>query len=182
MAARDSLTDTPLSRAGTADAAPAPQDEDPQDRQGLRKEDRRLRDLDASASELASQMQADVLEDDFDAAEVMPALQRWATESKVPADELRQAVIKRLNAEDSSVKAKDRRKLLAALDPTKTPSPAKTAKRPPKSFRTTHMVTTAVWVEESGSFEQREVDSEAALKAIADDIKALQAFRACVEG
>ena len=123
---REAAAQPPQAQAGTP-AAPASDQQVPlatpapgeQDRQGMREQDRRLRDLDASASELAGQMQADALEEDFDAADAMPALQRWAADSNVPADDLRQAVIKRLNAKDVGIKANDRRKLLAALDPTK---------------------------------------------------------------
>jgi hypothetical protein len=55
-------------------------------------------------------------------------------------------------------------------------------KRPPKSFRKTHMVETAVFVEESGKFETREVDADTALKALDEDIAEMTAFRKCITG
>ena len=55
-------------------------------------------------------------------------------------------------------------------------------KRPPKSFRKTHMVSTSVFVEESGKFETREVDADTALKALDEDIAEMTAFRRCITG
>jgi two-component system, chemotaxis family, sensor kinase CheA len=66
--------------------------------------------------------------------------------------------------------------------PTPRPAPAAPARRAPKSFRKSVKVTTQVFVEDSNTFEQREVDADSALTALAADIKALQAFRACIGG
>jgi hypothetical protein len=52
----------------------------------------------------------------------------------------------------------------------------------PKSFRKTHKVTTPVFMEETGTFAEQEVDADTALKALADDISALEAFRRCIAG
>jgi N12 class adenine-specific DNA methylase len=103
---------------------------EPQDRQGLRAEDRRLRDRDAAAAELAGQMQEDVRSEDFDPAEVLPALERFAAEAKQPADELRNEVLKRLRASDIPVD--QLRKLADALNPVKRAQAA--AKQPKKRF------------------------------------------------
>lgn len=55
-------------------------------------------------------------------------------------------------------------------------------KRPPKSFRKKVKVTTDAFVEESGKFEQRETDADAALTALDEDIAELEAFRRCITG
>ena len=55
-------------------------------------------------------------------------------------------------------------------------------KRPPKSFRKKHAVSTSVFVEEAGKFEQRETDADTALKALDDDIAEMTAFRKCLTG
>ena len=55
-------------------------------------------------------------------------------------------------------------------------------KRPPKSFRKKHIITTSAFVEESGKFEQREVDADAAMKALDEDISELAKFRKCIAG
>ena len=44
------------------------------------------------------------------------------------------------------------------------------------------MVTTSVYVEESGGFEPREVDADTAIKALDDDLAELAAFRKCIAG
>ncbi len=99
-------------------AEPEPADEP--DRNGLRAADRYARDLDSAAQELASQIFGDFNEADFDPAEVRPGLQAFAKDAGVPADELRQAVLKNLRASDMS-KA-NLRKVEKALDPTKAPA------------------------------------------------------------
>lgn len=102
--------------------APAPIEADPQDRQGLRESDRRARDIDAAAAELTGQIVNDLKSDDdgkadFDAAEVLPGLRLFAEQANVPAEDLRQAVLKRLARENYITKGQ-----LAlverALDPT----------------------------------------------------------------
>ena len=74
---------------------------------------------------------------------------------------------------------------LAGADPTDknslTVAEPKT-KRPPKSFRKKHIITTSAFVEESGKFEQREVDADAAMKALDEDISELAKFRKCIAG
>lgn len=74
----------------------------------------------------------------------------------------------------------------AAVEPAADQKPAAKApakpKKPPKSFRKTHKVTTQVFMEESGTFADQEIDAETALKALDSDIEALQAFRACIAG
>lgn len=64
---------------------------------------------------------------------------------------------------------------------TPAPKPDK-PKRPPKSFRTKQMVTTTVLVEETGKFEQREIDAESAMVALDADIAELEAFMKCLKG
>jgi hypothetical protein len=67
-----------------------------------------------------------------------------------------------------------------AAEPTP-PAEPKT-KRAPKSFRKKVMVSTDVFVEDSGKFEAREVDADTALKALDADISELQAFKRCIGG
>jgi hypothetical protein len=102
-------------------AAPAP-DPDAQDRQGLREEDRRARALAGAAEELTSQIQGDIAENDFAADEVMPGLRLFAEQAKLPADELREEVLKRIRK--SGMKRGDIKRVERALDPTKAPAPA----------------------------------------------------------
>nr|HPL78880.1 hypothetical protein [Burkholderiaceae bacterium] len=64
----------------------------------------------------------------------------------------------------------------AAEEPT---APAKPA---PKSFRKSVKVKTAVFMEETGTFADQEVDADTALKALDADIDALTAFRKCITG
>lgn len=68
-------------------------------------------------------------------------------------------------------------KLIAAKLPP-TPKP----KRPPKSFRKKVKVTTPVFVEETNSFEPREIDADAALSALDADVSELERFLACLKG
>ena len=56
------------------------------------------------------------------------------------------------------------------------------AKRAPKSFRQSHKVTTSVFMEDTGTFSQQEVDADTALTALAADIEALNALRNCIAG
>ena len=44
------------------------------------------------------------------------------------------------------------------------------------------MVSTDVFVEDSGKFEPREVDADTAIKALDADIAELAAFRKCIAG
>ena len=73
-----------------------------------------------------------------------------------------------------------------APEPAPAPATAPATAQPeapaPKSFRKRQMVTTAVFVEETGRFEQREVDADTALAALDEDIRELQALRACIGG
>jgi hypothetical protein len=63
------------------------------------------------------------------------------------------------------------------------PAPApEPAKRAPKSFRQSHKVTTSVFMEDTGTFSQQEVDADTALTALAADIEALNALRNCIAG
>jgi len=55
-------------------------------------------------------------------------------------------------------------------------------KRPPKSFRKKVTVTTDVYVEEAGRFEQRETDADTALKALDEDVAELERLRKCLGG
>jgi len=133
----------------TADAPPAPAaaapapitppadsgvKADEQDRQGLREEDRRLRKLNSNAEELLGQMVNDVTEDDFDPAEVLPSLERWARDVGLPVDDLRADVLRLLN-KDTIVSKADRKKLVDALNPTKAPALVKTDKAEMRPYR-----------------------------------------------
>lgn len=69
-----------------------------------------------------------------------------------------------------------------AAESAPTPAPPAAPKRPPKSFRKKVKVTTPVYVEETSSFEPREIDAEAAIKALNEDIAELERFRACLKG
>ena len=68
-----------------------------------------------------------------------------------------------------------------AASPASETAPPK-AKRPPKSFRKKVVVTTDVFVEESGRFEQRETDADSALKALDEDVAELERLRKCLGG
>ena len=107
----------PLYLVRKAPAESEPTDEP--DRNGLRAADRYARDLASAAQELASQIYGDFNEADFDPAEVLPGLQVFAKDAGVPADELRQAVLKNLRA--STMSRANLRKVEKALDPTKAP-------------------------------------------------------------
>lgn len=61
-------------------------------------------------------------------------------------------------------------------------APKPKPKRPPKSFRSKQMVTTTVLVEETGKFEQREIDAESAMVALDADINELENFIKCLRG
>ena len=101
---------------------PAPADPDAQDGRGLRESDRRARAVASASEELASQIQGDIAESDFDAAEVLPGLELFAKQSGVPADELRQEVLARIRK--SGLKPADLRRIERALDPTRKSTPA----------------------------------------------------------
>ena len=74
----------------------------------------------------------------------------------------------------------------AAPDPATTPAPAPApatkAKKPPKSFRKKVKVQTDVFVEESAQFDAREIDADAAITAIDEDLAELEEFRKCIAG
>lgn len=106
----------------TLDPAPAPADPDAQDSRSLRESDRRARAVASASEELASQIQGDIAESDFDAAEVLPGLALFAKQSGVPADELRQEVLARIRK--SGLKPADIRRIERALDPTRKSTPA----------------------------------------------------------
>ena len=99
-----------------------PADPDAQDGRGLRESDRRARAVASASEELASQIQGDIAESDFDAAEVLPGLELFAKQSGVPADELRQEVLARIRK--SGLKPADIRRIERALDPTRKSTPA----------------------------------------------------------
>lgn len=61
-------------------------------------------------------------------------------------------------------------------------APGLGAPKVPKSFRKTHMVTTPVFVEDTGRIETREISADEATKAIETDISELQAFIRCIKG
>lgn len=79
----------------------------------------------------------------------------------------------------------------AAPEPVATEAPrAKPAPKPeqppakpaPKSFRKSVKVKTAVFMEETGTFAQQEIDADTAIKALDDDLAELAAFRKCIAG
>jgi hypothetical protein len=90
-----------------------------QDRNGLTAQDRAAGALGSAASELSSQIQGDIAENDFDPDEVMPGLRMFAEQAKVPADDLRQEVLKRLRA--SGMKRGDLKRVERAMDPATPP-------------------------------------------------------------
>lgn len=79
----------------------AKQRAEPQDRQGLRAEDRRMRDVDSAAAELAGQIQEESAETDFDPKELGPVVARWAKEAGVTEGELRAATIEKIKTAPS---------------------------------------------------------------------------------
>ena len=100
-----------------------------QDRHGLTAQDRYLRDRDSAAGDLSGQFVDAVRESDFDPKELKPALEAWAKQAGVAADDLRAAVLDKLKNTDA--KAAEIAKIKAALDPTKTPSKAPASKGKP---------------------------------------------------
>ena len=99
-------------------------DSDPQDRNGLRAEDRRLRAIDAAAEELAGQLANDMLDGQYatpsDRADIAKGLKLVADDAKVPVDDLREAVLKRIKA-DERLSKRQTKQIVDALNPTKTP-------------------------------------------------------------
>lgn len=69
-----------------------------------------------------------------------------------------------------------------APKPEEAPPPAATRTLPPKSFRKQQTVTTNAYDADLRRFVQHETDADSALVALNDDIKAIEAFRACVAG
>jgi hypothetical protein len=96
-------------------AAPPADPRGPQDRNGLRAEDRLMGNVRAAGAELSGQIMAEAGQDDFVAAELPGVVQRWAAEVKVPADDLREDVVRRLREGD---KFKGRAEAIKALQPT----------------------------------------------------------------
>jgi hypothetical protein len=117
-----------------------------QDRNGLTAQDRAAGALGSAASELSSQIQGDIAENDFDPDEVMPGLRLFAEQAKVPADELRQEVLKRLRA--SGMKRGDLKRVEKALDPATPPvrgtppatPPASEPEAPARDAKTTEVI------------------------------------------
>lgn len=103
----------------------------PQDKRGLRAEDRALAELHSNSEDLAAQMANDVREDDFDAAEVLPALIAWAKKANLPVDTLRTDVLRQLGTME--LKKADLKKLTAALEVKAEPAPAPAAAAQPDS-------------------------------------------------
>lgn len=87
-------------------------------RDGRTEADRADATLRSNAAELAGQFAAEVKEDDFDPAEARPALEAWAKQANVPADDLRQAVLKRI-ADNDGLSASHKKRIADALSPTK---------------------------------------------------------------
>jgi len=76
--------------------APAVDPKGPQDGNGLRESDRYQGRVDSDAAELAGQIKGESGEPDFIAAEAVAAIKQWAKDSRVAADDLRDAVYQRL--------------------------------------------------------------------------------------
>jgi hypothetical protein len=124
-----SQQDQPVpARAGEQPAAV-----DAQDRNGLRAEDRRLRNLSATAGELAMQFMQEAGEADFDTKELPAALEQWATDAKVSADELRPEVVKALDRFDGT--KVQREKIKRALTAPKKPAAAPKEQTAPQGER-----------------------------------------------
>ena len=87
------------------------------DRQGLTAEDRYLRNVDSTASELACQFLEDASDEDFEPADLLTVVAYWAKDAKVAADDLRQAVLKALNRFDAT--RAERNRIIRGLDPTR---------------------------------------------------------------
>lgn len=88
---------------------------DEQDRNGLRAEDRRLRTLSSAAGELAMQVENESAAADFDPKEIPAAIEQWAKDANVPADDLRAEFKKQIEGRKFRRKAG----VLAAIDPTR---------------------------------------------------------------
>lgn len=169
--------------AAAAAPAPAP-DRDTQDRQGLRQEDRDARKLDSNASELAGQMADDVTGDDFDAAEVMPGLEKWAKDSGLAADDLRQAVLKQLKGMDLT-KAQ-LKKLTDAMDPVKAAAKKPRALPDRQAFARDYAafagrdLQITVQLSDTGSEGTLTIPAQQAMRSLDARLKALTELRACI--
>jgi hypothetical protein len=121
--------------SATPKEAPPKAQADEQDRNGLREEDRRLRDLGAASGELAAQIANDMLDGQYatpaDRAEMAPGLAHFAEQAKVPADDLRAAVLRHIN-DDERLTKRQTKQIADALNPAKE---AKPAKKPTKAER-----------------------------------------------
>lgn len=130
------------------EARKPPADTNQQDNRGLRESDRKARDVGGAAQELASQIQGDIAENDFDPDEVMPGLELFAKQAGVPADDLRQEVLARIRK--SGMKRGDIKRVEKALDPTKRQDPvpapqpepeaAPAAEAPARDAKTTEVI------------------------------------------
>lgn len=169
--------------AAAAVPAPVP-DRDTQDRQGLRQEDRDARKLDSNASELAGQMADDVTGDDFDAAEVMPGLEKWAKDSGLAADDLRQAVLKQLKGMDLT-KAQ-LKKLTDAMDPIKAAAKKPRALPDRQAFARDYAafagrdLQITVQLSDTGSEGTLTIPAQQAMRSLDARLKALTELRACI--
>lgn len=140
-AARGQMDLAPVPETGNGDEAGAPSAEKPgmvkraeaaltekkaeaeQQRAGIGRDGRTEADradtkLRSNSAELAGQLATEIKEDDFDPAEVRPALEAWAKQANVPADDLRQAVLKRI-ADTDGLSASHKKRIADALSPTK---------------------------------------------------------------
>lgn len=172
-------------KSNTPAAVPAPApDRDTQDRQGLRQEDRDARKLDSNASELAGQMADDVTGDDFDAAEVMPGLEKWAKDSGLAADDLRQAVLKQLKGMDLT-KAQ-LKKLTDAMDPIKAAAKKPRALPDRQAFARDYAafagrdLQITVQLSDVGSEGTLTIPAQQAMRSLDARLKALTELRACI--
>lgn len=172
-------------KSNTPAAVPAPApDRDTQDRQGLRQEDRDARKLDSNASELAGQMADDVTGDDFDAAEVMPGLEKWAKDSGLAADDLRQAVLKQLKG--MGLTKAQLKKLTDAMDPIKAAAKKPRALPDRQAFARDYAafagrdLQITVQLSDTGSEGTLTIPAQQAMRSLDARLKALTELRACI--
>ena len=160
----------------------------PQDKRGLRAEDRALAELHSNSEDLAAQMANDVREDDFDAAEVLPALIAWAKKANLPVETLRTDVLRQLGTME--IKKSELKKLTAALDvksePKAKPTPAPRTLADHEAFAqdyaafTGRTVTRAVPIAGTTRTASLKSDARKTMQALDTRLKALEELKTCI--
>ncbi|HEY8360040.1 MAG TPA: hypothetical protein VIL30_21500, partial [Ramlibacter sp.] len=102
--------------------------------EGLTPEQQLQQRIDILANELAATVATEAKEKDFAPSDMPTTVRHWAAENKVPADDLRIALLKKL---EGRVKDGRMKQIRAALDPTKAKAPAPKYKDAPPQTQLT---------------------------------------------